>query len=175
MIALLNTDTSLTITKNTIPEFASMNANFILYVSKSVLDWMTSDCELILVCYNSEKNFVSSKLVQTESNKENYLKYIVSTDSDFSLENGNYNTFVFLINPITNTHISSSISTFQVTTSSESMIFEKIGNNIFDEIYTSVKGMKSDIENYLETIKKLTELNIKINNDIEKKVGERNG
>lgn len=175
MIAVLSEDNTLKVTKQTVPALASLNANFTLYVSNVVSNWNPTECDVFLVVYNTDKEIYSVKLKQIESSKENLLAYEVPAETDFSVKSGSYSVFVYILNPISNTHITSTTSIFTSVESSDSAILNTIGSNIFDETYASVKGIKTEIEGYLETIKKLTQLNIQINKDLEKKVGELNG
>ena len=172
MIAVLNEDSTLKVTKQTVPALASLNANFILYVSNVVSNWNPTECDLFLVIYNADKEIYSVKLKQIESTKENLLAYEVPIKTDFSIKGGSYSVYVYMLNPISNTHITSTTSTFASIESSDTVILDAIGTNIFDETYASVKGIRTEIEGYLETIKRLTQLNVQINKDLQKKVGE---
>lgn len=121
-----------------------------------------------------DREIISTQLQPVESDKDDYYKYEVPENNDFSLNKGAYVGYILIYNPKTKTHISSNTVKAMVLSGSDQELSSAINENILDEFFDHINMMKIQMEDYLTKIKKITELNIQINNDIQKKVGDIN-
>ena len=120
------------------------------------------------------KEIISTQLKPLKQDKDDYFKYEIATNNDFSLNEGVYTGYILIYNPETKTHISSSTIRIIATSNSDQDFSFAINENVLDELLNDMNTIRAQMKDYLNKMKKLTELNIQISADIQTKVGEIN-
>lgn len=167
MVLIIKNDFELVSSNNKIKSLGSMNNNFKLYIASDLIETV-ENCDIMFVFYDVNKNIMSVKLQECESDKENFKKYNIAEHEDFSLPEGNYSGFISFFSFSKINHISTNSFSFRALPTGECEIQAKLKETILPELDKKIQCVENIMNSYLEKIKKLTELNIKINEDIKK-------
>lgn len=161
MILNVKNNFELSASNNKIKSLSSISNDFILYVSSSI---MNENYNLVFIFYDANKNIMSSQLKECNSDIDNFKKFKIDERDDFALKEGKYSGFITFFSE--SNHISTNSFSFQTFPTGESEIQTELKENILLEINNKISYIGDLMNSYLEKVKKLTELNIKIREEI---------
>lgn len=170
MVAKLSNDNVLSIIQgSTINAYNSLKNNMEFYISEKVKTINPSECNVLFIFVDKNKLVYSTNLQKIESDKDDYFKYQISDGNDFCVPSGFYTGYILIYDPTEKTHISSTTVRFVAIDGTDADLNLAVTANAIDEVIMELNKMKAQMNVYLEKIKSLTELNIKISNEIKEK------
>lgn len=161
MILIVKNNFELSTSNNKIKSLSSVSNDFQLYVSSSIIN---KNYNPVFIFYDADKNIMSSPLKECNSDKDNFKKYKIDETDDFALKEGKYSGFITFFSGLN--HISTNSFSFQTLSTGESEIQTELKENILPELNNKISYIEDLMNSYLAKVKKLTELNIKISEEI---------
>ncbi len=170
MIVKLTEDNILTITQGSaINAYNSLKNNIEFYIANKVKTLDPALCDVLFIFIDKNKMIYSTILSKVESDVENFYKYQILDGNDFCIPSGYYTGYILIYDPIEKTHTTSITTRFLAIEGDDKDLNLAITANAIDEVMMNLNTMKKQMNTYLTKVKELTELNIKINNEIKQK------